>query len=618
MKQFEFACGSAALAAADPDVQRLSLDVQGEGRNVNLRISDISRSMVSNIPDLLLDLLEIAAYVYCADQRASRGSEQLTQAGSSWRRSMHFTIPVRRPEIWSRPELSSALHETLGFLSDDSYQFSFVAAVHPFAEKEAYFAELSDDVDAVDEIALFSGGIDSFAGAVETIVGQERKAVFVGHHSAPKVFAVQKDLIARLRDAGHGNRLFYVPVNITNTGVEVIETTQRSRSFLYASLAFVIARMFGKDSFTFFENGVVSFNLPVARDVLGSRATRTTHPKVIRGFEAVFSALADKPIAVRTPYIWLTKREVVEKIVQHGFGHLLSRTASCAHPRSWTTSVRHCGVCSQCIDRRFAVLAAGAEDLEPETDYEIDLLTGDRSLDEQVRMAVAYVKFCQTVIAGGRGEFMAQNQQVAAALRYFPDLSCDEALDRIWDLHDRHATGVLSVIEEGLRRHGTALACNTLPAGSLLSLCFSRTHVAAPPLEDYDREVNDFMDRLTDPVCEFAFDPESKRVWFKGGYYLDGAGFKLIATLIENHRSAKAHLIEVPFIAAWKLADELGIEEASLRQQVTRLRKEVEDRLAVDQGIVLRIDDFIENRSGKGYRLAPALREVTRADLQPA
>lgn len=531
---------------------------------------------------------------------------------------MHFTIPVRYPEIWSGAELNSALHETLSFLSDDSYHFSFVAAADPFVEKMAYFDGLLDGVVEADEIALFSGGIDSFAGAVETIVDHGRKVVLVGHHSAPKVFSIQKELIAKLGEAGHANSLFYVSVNITNTGVEAIESTQRSRSFLYASLAFVVARMFGKNAITFFENGIVSFNLPIARDVLGSRATRTTHPKVIRGFERIFSLLAGERIDVRTPYIWLTKKEVVERILDNSFGHLLPRTVSCAHPRSWTTSVRHCGACSQCIDRRFAVLAADAGDLEPATDYAIDLLTGDRSLDEKIRMPVAYVKFCQTILDSGKTQFMVNNPQVASALNYFPDLSCDLALDQIWDMHHRHAAGILSVLEGGLRQYSSALARNTLPPGSLLSLCFSRTHIEAPPLEDYDRQLGEFMDRLAQPVCEFAVDLDAKRIWFRGDYYLDGANFRLVAALIENHRSAKARLVEVPFTRTVKLAEKLEIDEDSLRQQVNRLRNEVANRLAVDQGIVFQINDFIENRQREGYRLAPALREVTRADLSRA
>ena len=104
--------------------------------------------------------------------------------------------------------------------------------------------------------------------------------------------AVQKELVGLLKAAGHASRLFYVPINVTNTNIEPAEPTQRSRSFLFAGLAFVIAQMFGKDQFTFYENGVVSLNLPIAKDVLGSRATKTTHPKVIRGFERIFSLLA--------------------------------------------------------------------------------------------------------------------------------------------------------------------------------------------------------------------------------------------------------------------------------------------------------------------------------------
>jgi hypothetical protein len=76
------------------------LDVQGSAMNVNLRVMDITRSMVSNIPDVLLDLLEVAAYVYCVDQRLSRGSDKLKDYGSDWRRNMLFTIPLRLPDLW--------------------------------------------------------------------------------------------------------------------------------------------------------------------------------------------------------------------------------------------------------------------------------------------------------------------------------------------------------------------------------------------------------------------------------------------------------------------------------------------------------------------------------------
>ena len=221
-----------------------------------------------------------------------------------------------------------------------------------------------------------------------------KRLALIGHQSAPQVVNVQKQLVEGLRRSGHG-RVFYVPVNVTNSGREACEYTQRTRSFLFACLALVMARMFDRDDFTFFENGVVSLNIPIAADVLGARATRTTHPKVIRGFEEFFSALVERDLRIRTPFQWLTKTEVVRKIGDHGFAELLATTNSCTRTRARMNAKPHCGACSQCIDRRFAILAAGLQDFEPADRYDLDLLLGDRSLDPSLRLAVAYVKFFQ-------------------------------------------------------------------------------------------------------------------------------------------------------------------------------------------------------------------------------
>ncbi|BCH23558.1 hypothetical protein MesoLjLb_33430 [Mesorhizobium sp. L-8-3] len=574
--------------------------------------------MVSNIADLLLDLLEVAAYVYCADQQASRGSEKLTDVGSGWRRLMRFTIPVRDPDLWSSHPVADALQETLGFLSDDTYEFDFVKASRPLAEKHTYFPNLFDDSHSSDEVALFSGGLDSFAGAVEDLAVLGKRMVLVGHHSASKVFANQKELISGLRALGLTSQIVYVPVNVTNAGVKAIENTQRTRSFLFACLGFVLARMFEKDEFTFYENGVVSLNLPIAGDVLGARATRTTHPKVIRGFEAIFSSLTDRQIEIRTPLQWLTKTEVVQKIVSCGFGPLIAGTNSCTRPRTWTTAKRHCGVCSQCIDRRFAILAADAGHLDPADQYAVDLLTGDRSLDADVRMAVAYVKFFQVFASSTKSSFISDNPEITSALRFFPDLSPEQASNRIHDLYRRHADDVVRVIRDGLASNAERLARNELPAGSLLSLCLGRQQIIAAPTSDYDTQLAGFMDKLSRPVCQIAVDPESSRVWFGGQFFVEGANFNLINALLPNHRTAKASLVDVPFIEPWRLAEMLDIDEGLLRQQVSRIRRLVSERLAIEQGVVLGDDDFIENRRSEGYRLSPSIREVARADLLPA
>ncbi len=615
MRRFDVFCGDTLQPAATND-QAIRLSVQGDDVNINLRIEDISRTMVSNIPDVLLDLLEVAAYVYCADQRLPRGSDKLTDFGRDWRRDMHFTIPLRQPELWESPAVKDALTDTLGFLSDDSYSFSFVRAAKPLAEKELYFAGLLEGTFQPDEVAMFSGGIDSFAGAVEDLEANGKALALVGHHSATKVFSVQKELVDALKEGGLSRQIFYVPVNITNSGANPVDHSQRARSFLFACLGLVIARMFGKEGFTFYENGVVSINIPLAGDVMGARATRTTHPRVLRGFEAIFSTLLDRSITIRAPFQWLTKREVITKIAESKFAHLLARTASCTRPMKWTTQKRHCGTCSQCIDRRFAVLAAGMEFCEPADIYMVDLLTGDRSRDKDVRMALAYVKSVQSLASTPKNRFLAEYPQIASALAWFPDLTADQAKDRIYDLLHRHAADVLSVVADGTRRHLDELVRGELPAASLLAMCFNRTRIDVVPPSGYDQQVKDFMDRLAPPAYEFAVYVEGGRILFRGDFHLDGANFELFAALLDNHRAAKKMAAEVPFIPAPDLAVKLKISEASLRQQVSRLRKLVTDRLAVDLGLVLGTDDFIENKERAGYRLSPKLREVSRADLQ--
>jgi len=610
---YNFACGGlAALPSAEGEHQ--TLDVQGPARNINLRIDDISKALVSDIPDVLLDLLEVAAYVYCADQQTRRGSEYLTDYGTDWRRAMAFRIPVRSPGVWQSAEVKDGLADLLGFLSDDHYTFDFAAARDPMAGKEAYFSDLSDQLDQPDEIALFSGGLDSFAGAIES-QAMGKKMVLVGHHAAPKIFSIQKQLVGALRQRSAGTRLLFIPVNITNTNSDPVEYTQRTRSFLFAALAMVVARMFGKDEITFFENGVVSLNLPIAGDVVGARATRTTHPRVIRGFERFFSSVLELEISVRTPYHWLTKAEVTRKIDEHGGVDLLAKTNSCTRPRVMTKEHPHCGVCSQCIDRRFAVLAAGLEEAEPSELYAVDLLTGDRTHDRDVRMAAAYVKFFRDFPETPKSRFLANYPEITSALGQFSDTPRHQAADRIYELYIRHHEEVMGVLNAGVASHLPQLVQGGLPAGSLLAMLFNRTRLEATEPSTYQEQARSFIDRLAPPACEFAVDLSAQEIRFRGALALKGKNFQFFEALLPAFRKGKAKGADVAFVRAPDLALLLGFTEQSVRQQVSRLRDAVTVQLAVEQGLPFGVDDVIEGQTGKGYRINPQLRELSLGDL---
>src|SRR5262249_18069370 len=142
----------------------------------------------------------------------------------------------------------------------------------------------------------------------------------------------------------------------------------------------------------FFENGVVSLNLPPVAQVVGARATRTTHPQALAGFRTVLSEAFRRPFRVENPFCWLTKTDVIGRITANGCGDLLRHTRSCTRGREMTKLHPHCGQCSQCLDRRFAVMAAGQCDNDPAEAYKVDLFTGERPPGPDREMAIAFVR----------------------------------------------------------------------------------------------------------------------------------------------------------------------------------------------------------------------------------
>jgi hypothetical protein len=90
-------CGGAKRAGTE-SILRLALD--GRSQNVMLKLEDISKRLVQNVPDRLIDLIEIASYVYCADQATSRGGDAQVGMGSGWRLARLGERLCRTPEEW--------------------------------------------------------------------------------------------------------------------------------------------------------------------------------------------------------------------------------------------------------------------------------------------------------------------------------------------------------------------------------------------------------------------------------------------------------------------------------------------------------------------------------------
>ncbi len=474
-------CGGAD-AAGNRAANSLRLDLYGPSRNVRLHLWEVRRTLWRDIPKVLRDLLDLAAYVAAADQaidRADGGRVDGPGLGGGWRRAYRFRVPVREPDLWNSDPVLDALVPTLSFLSDDQYAFEFCplqkdTALDGFID----FDETPFD-GAVEEVVSFSGGLDSLAGAVIEAVVQKRQILLVNHRSTSKLVPHHERLVRALEARAGDRAPVHVPVRANRAESVGGEYTQRTRSFLFAALGVMFARMIGLDRFRFYENGVVSLNLPPSPQVVGARASRTTHPRVLAGFGRLFTALLDRPFAVENPFLWDTKTDVVKRIADAKCAELIGLSRSCAQTIGIASRTRtHCGVCSQCLDRRFAVLAAGQEAHDPTSNYAVDLLIGDRSECDSRMMLAGYLELVDRVNEMGESEFLTQFGELARVLPHLdPPLGVASA--RVFDLYRRHAQQVAGVVDRATAAHIRALRRRRLPSSCLLRIAYDDG--AAPP-----------------------------------------------------------------------------------------------------------------------------------------
>jgi len=473
-------CGGApAPRRANPD-SIVRLDLGGDEPNVDLEIDNISRRLSTDVPDILTDLVEIASYVYCADQAVTRGGEGVLAFGAQWRRSFIFHIPVRQPSIWSSPNVLHALQKTLGILSEDTYEFHFVQRIKA-VPMQTYLTLGDGDptTPELDEVLLFSGGMDSLGGTVQEAVLDKRRVALVSHRSNSKVFSRQKKLIAGLHEICKQNPPLHVPVWVHQSGTEGREYTQRSRTFLYASLGAAVARVFGLKRIRFYENGVVSLNLPISEQVVGARATRTTHPQVLDGFANLFSLLVEETFTVENPFLWITKTEVVNLIGDAGCGDLIGQSVSCTHTREQTTEKPHCGRCSQCVSRRFATLASRFSNLDPRSLYHLDLLTDPRTPEKDRTLVESFIRTATRIGSMNELQVVEHYGEVSRVLRHLRPLSADQVAERVIQLYRRHSAEVTGVMDAALRDHASDIREGKLPATCAILLAIPESYKIA-------------------------------------------------------------------------------------------------------------------------------------------
>jgi 7-cyano-7-deazaguanine synthase in queuosine biosynthesis len=337
--------------------------------------------LLHNFRHLEQDLLDVAMAVYVADRISHRSPGRSGEWVSRMSgRSFQIVIPVREIKTWQNPAVQKTLKAALEFLTTDEWNIRFVARTkHTIQEVPLFKREFERPF-----VGLFSGGLDSFAGAIlQVLEDQFKDGVLVSAYSNSNLVSRQRELVQQIntklkptgksftdlhlwhnleRDVKHDPSQ-PLPVFNNPKGFKD-EVTQRSRGFLFLSLGLVITRALGLNVLNVYENGVGAINLPYTAAGLGVDYTRAMNPELLRRVAVFASELFGMRIQIENPSLWKTKGQMCAGIEEYGFGKLAVQTISCdGFPRHKFKHEEQCGRCTSCLLRRISLAATSGLEL---------------------------------------------------------------------------------------------------------------------------------------------------------------------------------------------------------------------------------------------------------------
>ncbi|EGO7694538.1 hypothetical protein LT234_002406 [Enterococcus faecalis] len=266
-------------------------------------------------------------------------------------RKISISVKVYDVERWEGSK--GDLIELLNWASGDLFSVSF-------EKNKQVFNILPLEIPSSQKkcITLFSGGLDSLAGAYHNF-SNDISSDYVGY-------------VNKLEEQTHQVLLqsFYNKIFSTHgSEIDIRNKYQKSkvfhfqstRSLLYLSLAISRAISNSTREIRMYENGILSLN-----PEFGRYTTKTTHPKTIFLYNELLSALG-YDIRILNKFEYRTKGEVIESM-NFEFKSQIKNTFTCGKSRAG----RHynhkgqCGTCIPCILRKISLASYNNESFDTE------------------------------------------------------------------------------------------------------------------------------------------------------------------------------------------------------------------------------------------------------------
>ncbi|MCU9533998.1 Qat anti-phage system QueC-like protein QatC [Streptococcus sp. CSL10205-OR2] len=313
---------------------------------------------------LAIDLLYLSIFVFVCDRTVKRNIQN-----DGWTRTISLNIPVSDVDFWNSQK--NLVTNMLNFLSGDNWDFEFRTKT-VFQEELYYSSKKYKELDKryYDKICMFSGGLDSFIGAIDLLEEITSPILLVSHYGGGKgTKSYQNSIFGAVKNQYKLDEKDHIQSYVVAKNGK--EDTTRTRSFMFFSHAIAYASASEKKTQLFIpENGYISLNVPLSGARFGSSSTRTTHPYYMSKLQDLINNM-NLDIEIINPYQFKTKGEMMKDCKNSNFlkEHYVN-TMSCSHPdngrfKKEKTS-KHCGDCIPCIVRKAAILSAYGKD---ETEY---------------------------------------------------------------------------------------------------------------------------------------------------------------------------------------------------------------------------------------------------------
>jgi len=343
--------------------------VKRKGSTIYTGLNDVWLMMgKKEIPSLYEDLFIIGLSIFAIDKRVSRKN-----SFDNWTRKLEVSIPVLEKEKWDC--VKEKWENMLSFLTGDIWNISFRKSYDIFSKRNRSSSKRID-ISGCTCVSLFSGGLDSFCGAIE-LLSKGESPCLIGHNEYPKLRKKQENLCKMFCNKYPKQKTVFASFTANSRApkgedgvLDIPENTSRGRSLLFLCAAVSIAGIIGDGTRIYVpENGFIGLNIPLTNNRKGTCSTRTTHPYFIKAYNEILD-LVHINHRVENFFAFNSKREIVNQVKNtEVFKQGARLTISCSHPclprykkEGNKTYPKNCGYCYPCLIRKSSMLDVDAFD----------------------------------------------------------------------------------------------------------------------------------------------------------------------------------------------------------------------------------------------------------------